>query len=203
MTIKQEMIPDGSGTIGLSGLESLVDRFLLKHEFIESETKEIALLKTQLRTSAVSAIREAVKAGATRAFLRASRRGGVLVSMPDFEKPANRPVFNDDKLGDLAKLGGLEKLGLTPEEVFDEERTESGEVIELRGPWVAWFREHYGSKMEKDPNIKYEDRKSIVVRRLKAAVREQLEAAAAAGSTIAQLLLEKGYKEPMIRAERE
>lgn len=197
MAKKQDKVPDSSGTIGLSGYESLVDTYSLKHAFIDSETSVIDDLKEQLRSAATAAINSAQQ-GAKRAFLRGSKHGGVMITMPDYDKSSNRPVFSEKKLTSLMKLGGLDDLGIASEDVFEEEREEGGEVIELRGRWVEWFKENYKIT---DPDVKWEKREPVVTKRVKASARAALEAAAYAGSTVAKFILGEGYKSPTVRVE--
>lgn len=200
--IKQEMVPDGSGTVAIGGLESLADSFKLKEAFLKTVSAEVDGLKDMLRGAALSAIRAAKEGGAIRAFIRASGHGGVLVTMPDYEKAANRPEFGPEKLKKLMKAGTLESLGMTSEEVFEEERTLGGEVIELRGRWVEWFKQHLGGSLQQeDPDITWEKREPTVIRRVKAEVIPRLEVAAAAGSAVAQLLVTAGLKALMVKAE--
>ena len=199
--IKQEMIPDGSGTVAVGGLESLADNYKLKEAYLKTVLEEVDRLKDMLRGAALGAIRTAREAGAVRAFIRASGRGGVLVTMPDYTKPANRPEFNAKKLEEMMKMGSLDSIGLSPEEVFEEERTPGGEVIELRGRWVEWFKSHYSGSLTNDPDLNWEKREPTVVRRVREAVIPRLEVAAAAGSAIAQLLITKGLKALMVKAE--
>jgi len=200
MAVKQDMVADGTGTISMTGLESLVDKYMLEHSYLEAKQHELDDVKEQLRSVALPAIR---KAGAVRAFLRGSKRVAALLTLPDYTKPANRPVINDKKMTELMKQGGLEALGLPPEEVFDEERQEGGEVIELRGRWVEWFKEHYGERLQSgsDPDMKWEKREPTIIRRVKQAVLPKLEVAAANGVAVAQLLIANGFKSISIRSE--
>jgi hypothetical protein len=200
--IKYEQIPDGSGTVRISGLESLTDDFVLKNEYLKREGKELERLKGLLRGAALPIIRAAQAAGAQRAFISSSGAGGVSVTLPDYTKPGNRSVFGDDKLSELMKRGGLERLGLKPEEVFEEERTGGEEQIVLKGRWVVWFREHFGALLETDEEIKWERTEPKVIRRLRFDVIGKLEAAAAAGSAVAQFLVEKGLSSLMVKAEK-
>lgn len=202
MTVKQEFIPDGSGTIAVGGLESLADQFKLKAAYLDAVLGEVDHLKEMLRGAALSAIRAAERAGAKRAFIRASGRGGVLVTLPDYSKDANRPEFGPKKMEEVLKAGGLDALGLPIEEVFEEERDPGGEVIELRGDWAEWFKSHYMDKLKAGvPGIKWEKREETVIRRLKVAVIPKIEAAAMAGNEVARLLMTKGLKALTVKPE--
>jgi hypothetical protein len=188
----------------MSGLESIVDKFLLKDAFLKSETEEFKSIKETLRGAALTVIRAAKEAGVKRAYLRSSRRGGVLITLPDYTKLSNRPVFNDKKLAELMKLGGLEELGLKPEEVFEEEREGGGEVIELRGRWIEWFKAHFPDQLKaKDPDLKWENREPTITRRVKLSVLSRIEAAMAAGSAVAAHIYNVGFASLKVRAEDE
>ena len=201
MTIKHEQVPDGSGTVRISGLESLADDFTIKSEYIKRETSRLEDMKQMLRGAALPVIRAAQAAGAVRAFIGASKRGGVMVTLPDYSKAGNRPVFDDKKMAELMKAGSLESLGLKPEEIFEETRTGGEEQIVLKGRWIGWFKEHFPQLLQADDDIKWERTEPKIVRRLRQEAIGKLEAAAAAGSTVAQLLVSKGLTSLSVKPE--
>jgi hypothetical protein len=197
---RQQEIPDASGTIALDGEESLVDVYQYKESFLKVLSDEVGDLKDRLRMSAKRAL-GAAKGKAVRVFMRGTL-GGVQVTAYDLSKDSNRPVLSEKKMAELTKAGGTEAIGLGPEELFEEERTPGGEVIELRGRWVQWFVEKVQADMENDPDITWEKREPVVVRRLAEAAIPKLELAADAGNKVAQMLLEMGIKAMMVKVER-
>lgn len=200
-----QLIPDGTGSICLSGEEKLADAFLTKNSFLERLTEEVDKLKAELRSAAQAAVARARSAGGgvVQRVLVSASRGGVGVSLPDYLKPGNRPVFSDEKLGELMKAGGLEAVGLKPEEVFEEECDPGGEVVTLRGRWAAWFASSYAAHIAaKDPDICWEKRAPSAVRRLRAEVIGRLEDLAAHGSAAAGVLLARGLRAMMVRGEQ-
>jgi len=195
--------PDASGTVVLSGHEELALAFDLKSSFNKKLEDELNTMKEQLRSLARFAIGQAAQ-GAVRVFFRNGQKGGVGVSLPDFSKPANRLVLSDKKMTEAAKLGELGSLGVSQEQLFEEEVTDvGGDVLELRGRWVQWVLPSLQQHIDAgDADIKYERRERTVTRRLRAEVLPMLRALAAQGSELAALLVDVGTKAMMVKPER-
>lgn len=198
-----ELKPDASGTVVLSGHEDLALGYDLKLTFLERLTAELDELKAQLRAAASGVLAQA-GTDALRVFFRNGKKGGVSVSLPDFSKPGNRMALSDSKMSKVLKAGEMESLNLPAGSVIDEEVTEpGGEVIELRGRWVEWFRQHMAEYLSKpDPDIKYEKRDRVVTRRLKPETITNLRQLTAGGNEVAAMLLQLGVKSMTVKAER-
>lgn len=199
-------IPDSTGTVAVSGYEELALSFALKHSFLNRLQEEADELKRQLRDVARSVVAGAGPAAAAvkRIFVRNGSKGGVSVSLPDYESTGNRLVLSDKKINEVLKTGELTLPGVgSLADLIEESVSEpGGEVIELRGRWIEWFKINMGTYLKaEDPDIKWEKRERTAVRRLKTAAISVLRGLASTGNEVASLLLAVGLKEPMVKAE--
>ena len=142
--MKSQVVPDSTGTIAVSGYEELALSFALKHSFLERLEAEAVELKRQLRDVARSIVAGAGPASSAirRVFVRNGAKGGVSVSLPNYESEGNRLVLSDKKINEVLKTGDISALpGASLADLIEEVVTsEGGEVIELRGRWVEWFK---------------------------------------------------------------
>lgn len=203
MSDTTKLQPDASGTVVLSGYEDMALSFDLKHSYMEKLQAEVDSIKDQLRDLASTTLKR-VEGEAKRIFFRNGKKGGVSVSLPDFESKGNRLVLSEKKMGQLAKMAPLDSIGLPVDALFEEEVTDpGGEVIELRGSYVEWFKQHYAAQLSSgSPDLKYEKRDRTVSRRLKVGAIALLRQAAAAGNDLADALLSAGTKSFIIKPER-
>lgn len=200
------MIPDATGTVMVSGHESLAMAYALKDSFLRTLTEEVDGFKRQIRSIAQRVAAEASAAGEVRRiFLRNGQRGGVGVSLPDITKDGNRLALSDKKLNDVLKLGELATLGVPQSELIEEEITEAGgEVIVLRGRWVEWFKQHMSQHLTGDADVEHKTTEKTVVRKLKASAVSVLRRVSAGGGTageMADLLLSLGLRDMSVKAE--
>jgi len=204
-----QRIPDSTGTVCVSGHEPLALAYALKDSFMKALAEEADGLRRQLRAIARTAAAEAGPAATAvkRVFVRNGAKGGVSISLPNYEEPGNRLVLSDTKLKEVNKVGDITALpGLAFDALVEETVTDpGGEVIELRGRWVQWFKDGpAGSYLQAgvpDPDLKYEKRDRTTARRLKHAAVAMLRGLAEAGNEVASLLLSLGLKEPSVKAE--
>lgn len=208
--MKMQQIPDSTGTVCISGHEQLALTYALKDSFLKALTEEAEGLRRQIRAVARAAAAEAGPAAAAaikRVFVRNGVKGGVAVSLPDYAAEGNRLVLSDSKIKEVTKVGDITALpGLTFDALVEETVTEpGGEVIELRGRWVQWFKDGPAGAYLKagvpDPDLKYGKRDRTATRRLKHAAVAMLRGLAETGNEVAALLLSLGLKEPAVRAE--
>ena len=204
--MKSQQIPDATGTVACNGYEELALAYALKDNFVKTLTDEANELRRQLRDVARSVVAGAGPAAASikRVFVRNGAKGGVSVSLPDYEAAGNRLTLSDKKLNDVIKVGDISTLpGLALNDLLEESVSDpGGEVIELRGRWAEWFKTNMEEHLKKeDPDLKWEKRERTMVRRLKASALGVLRGLAETGNEVASLLLACGLKEPTVRAE--
>jgi hypothetical protein len=194
-----DLQPDASGTVMISGNEELALSYDLKSNFVKTLQAELDEMKARLRSAAADVISRAGD-GAKRVFFRNGKKGGVSVTQPDFTAVGNRMVLSEKKLSAVSKLGEISALG----DVFEDTETEpGGEVIELRGTWVQWFKQHMPQYLQGNtPDLKYESRPRQFTRRLKPEAVAILRSMAAGGNDVAAALLSAGTKDMMVLPER-
>lgn len=196
--------PDASGTVVLSGHEDLALAYKLKSSFATKLEAELDEMKARLRDVARTVV--LATEGAVRVFFRDGQKGGVGVTQPDYSSVGNRLVLSDKKMSEIVKKADPSTLGIDAASLYEETVTEpGGEVIVLRGRWVAWFKQHMGqflSATPPDPDILWETRERAVTRRLKADAISSLRALAALGNAMALSLLSAGTKEMIVKVEK-